>query len=247
MIGKHGTVVVVGAGSGIGRAIALRFAKEGDRVACLDLNAEAAEATARSMTGDGHIGSRIDVRDQHSVAAALNDVESQFGQIDALVNTAGISGQAGRLTHVVDPSDFDAVYQVNLRGSFLLSRDVIPRMLPRGYGRILHIASIAGKDGNPEMVAYSATKAGVIGLVKCLGKEYAKTGITINAMAPGVIMTPMVEAQDPGVVQRMVDRIPMGRTGTLDEVAALASWIVSPECSFSTGFCFDLSGGRAVY
>jgi 2-dehydro-3-deoxy-L-rhamnonate dehydrogenase (NAD+) len=247
MIGKHGNVVVVGAGSGIGRAIARRFAGEGDRVACLSLHEAAAAATAASLTGEDHFSLGIDVRDERSVAEALAEVEARFGRIDALVNSAGIGGVQNRQAHLVDPADFDEVYRVNLRGAFLLSADVIPRMLPHGYGRVLHVASMAGKDGNTGMVAYTASKAAVIGMVKTIGKEYATTGITVNAIAPTVIVTPLVEAQEPAQIEALIGRIPMGRPGTLDEIAALASWIASPECSFTTGFCFDLSGGRAVY
>ena len=245
--GRHGHVVVVGAGSGIGQAIAARLAMDGDRVACLSLHGVSALKTTRSLTGSGHIAVQVDVRDQASIELAIARVESEFGQIDALVNSAGISGQQNRITHDVDPADFDDVCQVNLRGAFLLARTVIPRMLPNGHGQVLHVASMAGKDGNAGMVAYSATKAGVIGMVKALGKEYATSGITVNAIAPTVIVTPLVEAQDPAQIPRLVERIPMGPTGTLEEVAAMAAWIISPECSFTTGFCFDLSGGRAVY
>lgn len=245
--GRHGRVIVAGAGSGIGRAIATRLATEEARVACLSLHAAAADETMRSLPGSGHISLQMDVREEASIEAAVSRVEAEFEGIDVLVNSAGISGQQNRITHLVDPADFDEVYRVNLRGAFLLSRSVIPRMLPRGYGRVLHIASMAGKDGNAGMVAYTATKAAVIGLVKALGKEYATSGISINALAPTVIVTPLVEAQDPSQIDRLVEKIPMGRTGTLEEVAAMAAWIVSPECSFTTGFCFDLSGGRAVY
>jgi len=139
------------------------------------------------------------------------------------------------------------VHAINLRGAFLLSRAVIPAMASRGYGRVLHVASIAGKEGNAGMVAYSASKAGLIGMVKAQGKEYAKTGVTVNALAPAVIRTAMVDAMPDEQVRYMTDKIPMGRTGSLTEAAEMIAWIVSPACSFSTGAVFDLSGGRAVY
>jgi 3-oxoacyl-[acyl-carrier protein] reductase len=164
-----------------------------------------------------------------------------------LVNCAGITGETNRLSEDVDVEDFDLVYRVNLRGAFLLSRAVLPRMVAHGYGRVLHVASIAGKEGNAGMVAYSATKAGLIGMVKAQGKEYAETGVTVNALAPAVIRTAMVDAMPPAQVTYMTDRIPMKRTGTLAEAAELICWIVSPACSFTTGFTFDMSGGRAVY
>jgi 2-dehydro-3-deoxy-L-rhamnonate dehydrogenase (NAD+) len=163
------------------------------------------------------------------------------------VNCAGITGRTSVTTHEVDVDDFDTVYRVNLRGAFLVSRSVIPRMLPHGYGRLLHVASIAGKEGNAGMLAYSATKAGLIGMVKVMGKEYAETGITVNALAPAVIRTAMVEALPQEQVDYMTSRIPMRRGGELSEAAEMIAWIVSPACSFTTGFTFDLSGGRATY
>ena len=163
-----------------------------------------------------------------------------------LVNCAGITGQTGIPAHEVDPDDFDRVYQINLRAAFLLTRTVVPFMLARRYGRILHVASIAGKEGNAGMLAYSATKAGLIGLVKSAAKDYAETGITINALAPAVIRTDMVAAMPEHQVRYMTDRIPMKRTGTLQEAASMIAFIVSSECAFTTGFTFDLSGGRAT-
>jgi 2-dehydro-3-deoxy-L-rhamnonate dehydrogenase (NAD+) len=149
--------------------------------------------------------------------------------------------------HDVDLEDFDTVYRINLRGALVASQAVLPGMLEQNYGRILHVASIAGKEGNAGMAAYSATKAGLIGLVKSMAKDYAETGITINALAPAVIQTPMVDALPQATVDYMTAKIPMRRCGTLQEVAAMIAWIVSPACSFTTGFTFDLSGGRATY
>jgi 3-oxoacyl-[acyl-carrier protein] reductase len=150
-------------------------------------------------------------------------------------------------THEVEVEDFDDVYRVNLRGAFLISKAILPHMVEQRYGRILHVASISGKEGNEGMAAYSSTKAGLVGLVKVLGKEYATHGVTINALAPAVIQTSMVDAMPEKQVEYMTEKIPMQRTGTLEEVANMAAWIVSPYCSFTTAFTFDLSGGRAVY
>lgn len=170
-----------------------------------------------------------------------------LGEVHGLIYAPGITGRTGIKTHEVDVEDFDEVYRVNLRGAFLVSKAILPHMVERRYGRILHIASISGKEGNYGMAAYSSTKAGLIGLVKVLGKEYATYGITVNALAPAVIRTPMVESLPDEQVEYMTAKIPMKRTGTLEEVAAMAAWIVSPHCSFTTAFTFDLSGGRAVY
>jgi len=169
------------------------------------------------------------------------------GRIHAVVNCAGITGRTNVKGHEVDLADFDSVYRINLRGALVLSRAVLPAMLAQGYGRVLHVASIAGKEGNAGMAAYSATKAGLIGLVKSIAKDYPETGVTINALAPAVIRTPLVDALPEATVKYMTDKIPMHRCGDLSEVASMIAWIVSPACSFTTGFTFDLSGGRATY
>jgi len=178
---------------------------------------------------------------------AIAAAAGTLGQIHGLVNCAGITGKTNVKGHEVELADFDRVYAINLRGAFLLSRAIIRHMLPFGYGRVLHVASIAGKEGNAGMTAYSATKAGLIGMVKSLGKDYPETGITINALAPAVIRTPMVDALPEATVKYMTDKIPMHRCGELSEAAAMIAWIVSPACSFTTGFTFDLTGGRATY
>jgi len=171
----------------------------------------------------------------------------EIGQLDVLVHSAGIVGPTS--TRITDyPTEaFDQIYQVNLRGSFLMTKYALPLMEKRQYGRILLIASIAGKEGNPGMVGYSSTKSGVIGLVKGVAKEYATTGITVNGLAPAVIKTPMNAQTAPEQLAYMTAKIPMGRLGEPEEVAALVSFIVSRENSFSTGFIYDLSGGRATY
>jgi len=241
--------IVVGAARGIGRAAAERLAGRGATVVGFDRLADALAATARDFAaaGTGLETQVVDVTDGKAVAAAVEQVRAVHGRIDILVNCAGITGTTGIKAHEVDPDDFDRVYQVNLKSALLLTRAVLPVMLARDYGRILHVASIAGKEGNAGMLAYSATKAGLIGLVKSAAKDYAETGITINALAPAVIQTDLVAAMPEHQVRYMTDRIPMKRTGTLAEVAAMIDWIVSPECSFTTGFAFDMSGGRATY
>lgn len=243
------TLVVVGAGSGIGAAVAELLARRGYVVACLDRDAAGASTTADTIgaAGGEAFGMAADVTDPVTIEAAFSEVEARCGQIHAVINTAGIQGELGLRSHEVSLDDVDRVYSVNLRGALAISQSAITRMLPYGYGRIAHVASIAGKEGNPGMIAYSTTKAGLIGMVKAQGKEYAKDGITINALAPAVIQTPFLDTQPDEVIAYMTDKIPMGRTGTVTEVAEMLGWMISPECSFTTGFAFDLSGGRATY
>jgi 3-oxoacyl-[acyl-carrier protein] reductase len=243
------TVAVVGAASGIGQAAASLLGGHGAAVACLDLDGAGAEASAQAIIAAGGRASAqaLDVTVEATIAPALDAAERAFGQLHALVNCAGITGTTNIRAHQVELDDFDRVYRVNLRGAMALSKAVLPGMLARDYGRLLHVASIAGKEGNAGMAAYSATKAGLIGLVKSMAKDYAESGITINALAPAVIRTPMVDALPEAQVTYMTDKIPMKRCGELDEVAAMIAWIVSPACRFTTGFTFDLSGGRATY
>ena len=239
------TVAVIGAGRGIGRAAAEEMARHGVSVACLDIDGAAAIETAGAITANGGhaTASTVDVVDERSIFAAFNGI----ARIDGLVNCAGITGRTNVPGHQVEMVDFDRVYQVNLRGAMLVSQAILPHMIKRKYGRLLHVASIAGKEGNAGMTAYSATKAGLIGMVKSLGKDYVEQGITINALAPAVIRTAMVDALPQATVDYMTAKIPMKRCGELDEAAKLIAWIVSPACSFTTGFTFDLTGGRATY
>jgi 2-dehydro-3-deoxy-L-rhamnonate dehydrogenase (NAD+) len=238
--------VITGAASGLGRAIAARLASEGAEIAMLDLS-EAQLAVAAASIGPNAVVFPCDVTDEADVAAVVARVLERFGRIDILVNSAGTTGKTNIKTHEVEPENFQFVFDVNVTGSFLTARAVLPAMLQRNYGRILHIASIAGKEGNAGMLAYSASKAAVIGMTKVQGKEYAETGITVNALAPAVIRTAMVEALPDEQVKYMTDKIPMKRCGTLEEVANLAAFIVSPGASFTTGFTFDMTGGRATY
>jgi 3-oxoacyl-[acyl-carrier protein] reductase len=235
---------VTGAAQGIGEGIARRLREAGAKVAVLDLQEPAARAVAAEI---GALGVVCDVSSAVSVNEAFLRIEEGLGRVSILVNNAGVSGRTLPIWEL-EERDLDAVYAVNLKGVFLTCRAVIPGMLKRGYGRILNVASIAGKEGNPDMVPYSSTKAGVIALTKSLAKEVAGKGdITVNSIAPAVIRTKILNGIAPETVQYMVSRIPIGRTGTIDEVAALIHYLVSREASFTTGQCYDISGGRATY
>jgi NAD(P)-dependent dehydrogenase (short-subunit alcohol dehydrogenase family) len=243
------TAIVAGAASGIGRSIAGRLAGSGASVAMADLNEAGLAQAAAELEQQGFTVMAVptDTGQPEAVARLVKDALRRFGSVDVTVNCVGITGESGKRSHEIPLDDFDTVVAVNLRAAFVLSQAVLPVMLNQRYGRLLHVASIAGKEGNAGMVSYSATKAGLIGMVKAMGKEYAADGVTVNALAPAVIWTPLVEAMPEAQVKYMTDRIPMGRLGTLDEVAAMAQFIVSPDASFCTGFTFDLSGGRATY
>ncbi len=231
--------LVTGGASGIGAGIAQRIAGEGGRVVIGDLNAVELPGVADSLL--------LDVRDEDSVQQCVAAVLGRHARLDILVNCAGIAGPT--TVNLVDYSaeDFDRVLAVNLRGAFLTTKAAIAAMLPQKYGRILQLASIGGKEGNPGMAGYAASKAGITGLVKGVGKEYATSGITVNGLAPAVIRTPMNAGISEEMMEYMAQKIPMGRLGTVAEVAALACWIVSREASFNTGCIFDLSGGRATW
>jgi 2-dehydro-3-deoxy-L-rhamnonate dehydrogenase (NAD+) len=241
--------VVVGAGSGIGEGAALLLARRGWSVACVDRDREAAQRTASAAVAEGGQAwaAQADVTDAPSVARAFAEAQERLGQVHAVVNCAGVTGPLGLRSHEVSLADFDQVVSINLRGALVVTQCAVPHMLEHGYGRIAHVASIAGKEGNPGMVAYSSTKAALIGMVKAQGKEYAEDGITINALAPAVIRTAFLDSQPEETLRYMTDKIPMRRMGTVLEAAQILAWMVSPECSFTTGFTFDLSGGRATY
>eukprot|EP00049_Salpingoeca_infusionum_P008444 m.138836 g.138836 ORF g.138836 m.138836 type:complete len:252 (-) comp14014_c0_seq8:185-940(-) len=241
--------LVTGGADGLGKSIAERLASEGATVYIADCNEEKLGATLAEMTGKGLSVFQLvlDVSDEESVSNAVDAVVANKGQLDIMVNCAGIVGPNGVKTEDVTVDAFEKVMAVNVRGSFLMTKHCLRVMVPRKYGRILLVASIAGKEGNAGMCAYSTSKAAVIGLTKSAGKEHAESGVTVNALAPAVIRTAMVEGMEPAQVKYMTDKIPMKRCGTLEEVASLMSWIVSKEASFNTGFCFDLTGGRAVY
>ena len=238
--------VVTGAASGLGLAIARKLSAAGVRVAMLDLDREGLERARREVGVDASTLT-VNLTDEDQVATTISQIADRFGRIDILVNSAGVTGKTNLKSHEVETADVRFVFDVNFFASFFTARAVLPWMLKRNYGRILHVASVAGKEGNAGMLAYSASKAAVIGMTKVQGKEYAETGITINALAPAVIQTPMVEAMPEAQVKYMTDKIPMKRCGSLEEVAHMAAFIVSPGTGFTTGFTFDLTGGRATY
>jgi len=238
--------IVTGAASGLGLAIARKLLQEGAYVALLDINKQGLESGYQDFATHARIFP-MDITSQELIDAAIQRVVAEFGRIDILVNCAGISGETNVLSHEVDSKDVYKVFEVNFMSSFHITKAVLPHMLELNYGRVLHIASIAGKEGNAGMLAYSSSKAAVIGMTKVQGKEYAGTGITINALAPAVIRTPLVDALPEKQIRYMTDKIPMKRCGTLEEAANLVAYIVSKENSFTTGFTFDLSGGRATY
>jgi 3-oxoacyl-[acyl-carrier protein] reductase len=229
--------LVSGASSGIGAATAARLAREGAKVASLDLRAEAPHGVL-ALAGD--VSRSADV--QQAVARA----EQELGPIDVLVCSAGVPGESLRTVDVPD-DEWRRVLGINADGVFFCNRAVLAGMVERGYGRIVNVASIAGKEGNPMAAAYSASKAAVIALTKSIGQDVARTGVLVNCIAPAVIETPILDGLTDEHVSYMVERIPMGRMGSADEVAALVCWLASEECSFSTGATFDVSGGRAVF
>ena len=238
--------IVTGAASGLGLAIAKKLHTDGAQVALFDLN-ESALQVAASEVGGNSLSLAVDLTKQRQVESVVAKVVERFGRIDILVNSAGVTGATNIKSHEVDPDNLRFVFDVNFMALFFTSRAVLPTMLKQNYGRILHIASVAGKEGNAGMLAYSASKAAVIGMTKVQGKEYAETGITVNALAPAVIQTPMVDVMPPEQVKYMTDKIPMKRCGRLDEIAHMAAFIVSRETAFTTGFTFDMTGGRATY
>jgi NAD(P)-dependent dehydrogenase (short-subunit alcohol dehydrogenase family) len=212
--------IVTGAASGLGAAIAAKLAQYNAQLVLFDKNEPAI---------------KVDVTNEQAVQEAIHATAKQYGRIDILINSAGITGQTNTPSHEVPTGNLRQVFDINFMGSYYTAKYV------------LHIASIAGKEGNAGMLAYSASKAAVIAMTKVQGKEYAETGITVNALAPAVIRTPLVDAMPEEQVKYMTDKIPMKRCGTLEEAAVLAAYIVSPQNSFTTGFTFDLSGGRATY
>jgi 2-dehydro-3-deoxy-L-rhamnonate dehydrogenase (NAD+) len=236
--------VITGGAAGLGLAIARRLAAEGVRVALLDRDESSLAALKDSFPFDPIA---VDITSEEQVSAAIQRVSSRFGRVDILVNSAGVTGITNIKSHETATADIRKVFDVNFMGSYFTAKYVLPIMLKQRYGRVLHIASIAGKEGNAGMLAYSASKAAVIGMTKVQGKEYAETGITVNALAPAVIQTALVDAMPAEQVKYMTDKIPMKRCGTLSEVAGVALYIVSPQNSFTTGFTFDLTGGRATY
>jgi 3-oxoacyl-[acyl-carrier protein] reductase len=243
---KDQAAVVTGAANGLGNALAKYLLAQGAKVAFLDRDLEGILKSMPKDAKNAHAHA-LDVVDPSAVRHAIDDFALKAGKIDILANCAGIVGKTGIKSHEVAFEDFDRVLAVNVLGSFNTFKAVVPYMLAQHYGRVLHVASIAGKDGNAGMVAYSTSKAGVIGMTKVQGKEYAETGILVNSIAPAVIETDILKGQSAEQIKYMTDKIPMKRCGTIEEFVTVASFILSAENSFSTGFTFDLSGGRALY
>jgi len=239
--------IITGGARGIGYAIARRALQSGGTVALWDLDGGRLESAQRELSVHGIVSAeRVDITDERAVASATAATASTHGRVDILVNNAGITGGNG-LTWELDPQVWRRVIDVNLVGCFLVCRAVIPHLIHNGYGRIVNVASVAGKEGNPTASHYSAAKAGVIGLTKSLGKELATRNILVNCVTPAAANTEIFTQMKPEHIEYMRSRIPMNRFVEVDEIAALICWLASEDCSFSTGAVFDISGGRATY
>jgi len=238
------TAVVTGGASGLGRDIGRRIVAEGGRVSLWDINGELASEAAKAI-GAEHTAN-VDIADYESVAKSASATFAALSRIDILVNSAGITGSTAPL-HQYPLDSWNQVIEVNLNGTFHCCRAVVPHMLAGGYGRIVNISSVAGKEGNPNASAYSASKAGVIGLTKSLGKELATKGVLVNCITPATFESPILQQLPDSQIEYMRSRIPMDRLGQIHETTALACWLASEECSFSTAATFDTSGGRTTY
>lgn len=244
---KGRTAIVTGAARGIGLACVQRLLASGARCALWDIDPKALEAARTTLQGQGEIETTaVDITNPEAVRSALEICIQRFGSADILVNNAGIAGVSKKLWEC-SVEEWAAVINLNIMGVFHCCHAVVPEMLKRGKGRIVNIASIAGKEGNPNASHYSASKAAVMGLTKSLGKELAQSGVLVNCITPAVIQTDILKQCSKEHVQYMLSKIPMGRPGEAEEVAALVTWLSSDECSFSTGAVFDISGGRATY
>ena len=239
--------VVTGGAQGIGFATAQRLQRSGATVVLWDLDTERLPGAVQALAGGGPVsGEVVQLTDEAAVAAATAATIARHGRIDILVNNAGITG-GNAPTWELSPAAWRQVVEVNLIAPFLTCRAVVPGMIANGWGRIVNIASVAGKEGNPNASHYSASKAGLIGLTKSLGKELATKGVLVNAVTPAAARTAIFDQMAPAHIQFMLGKIPMGRFVDVDEIAAMVAWLCSPECSFATGAVFDLSGGRATY
>ena len=239
--------IVTGSYQGLGKGIAKEFAKNGSNLILVDID-EKLKTTQEELKEYGNTVEIIigDVSQESTAKSVMNIVETKFTGLDILVNNAGIGG-INKTLWELPSEEFDRVYSINLKSVFLFCKYAVPLMLKNNYGRIVNIASIAGKEGNPNASAYSATKAGVIGLTKSLGKELSKTEIRVNCITPAVVNTSILDEFTEEHINYMIEKIPIGRTGEIDEVANMVSWLSSEKCSFSTGAVFDISGGRATY
>jgi 3-oxoacyl-[acyl-carrier protein] reductase len=237
--------VITGGASGIGFAAAERIIAEGGKVSIWDIN-QASIDTAIGRLGSAASGVAVNIADPQAVEAAAAKSEAALGKIDILVCSAGIAGLNEQVvSYPID--EWKRVIDINLNGLFYCNRAVAPLMIKNGYGRIINVSSIAGKEGNPTASAYSASKAGVVGFTKSLGKELAKTGVTVNAITPATVDTPILAQVSEAHIAYMLSKIPMGRFGQVDELASIITWLASEECSFTTAAVFDVSGGRATY
>lgn len=242
-------VIVTGAASGIGRASAELIAKRGANVICLDLNQVGLqEVVSKIKSNAGKATAKVlDISNQEQVFKIIAEIKKENGQIDALINCAGLAGPTTDFVEDIKWPDYERVLAINLFGAIWLTQAVLPTMKAQKYGRIVQVTSIAGKEGNPKMAPYNTSKSGLIGFVKGVAKENAQNGITVNALAPAVIATPINENTSEEMLKYMISRIPMGRLGEPNEVAEIIAFMASKACSFTTGFTFDISGGRATY
>lgn len=240
------SAIVTGGASGIGLAITQRLAASGANVAVWDVNEDTMAAVAKAITGVKIHTVKVDVTKFAEVEAAFQSTVAAFGKVDAMVNSAGVAGKnASVIDYPVD--EWIRVFDINMNGVFYCCKVAAAHMAANNYGRIVNIASIAGKEGNPTASAYSASKAGVIGLTKSLGKELAKNNVTVNCVTPAAVKTPIFDQVAQYHIDFMLSKIPMGRFGLVEEIAAMVAWMCTEECSFTTGGVFDLSGGRATY
>ncbi len=239
--------IVTGGVSGIGLAVAQRMADSGASVSLWDRDAAALERVAKDLSARTKVHTaQVDIADYPQVQAAAKAAATHFGKIDALVNSAGVAGKNAMVwEYPVD--EWIRVHDVNIHGTFYTCREVVPHLQKNGYGRIVNIASIAGKEGNPTASSYSSSKAAVIGFTKSLGKELAKQNITVNCVTPAAVKTPIFDQVSQQHIDYMLQRIPMGRFGTVEEIASMVCWLCTEDASFTTGGVFDLSGGRATY
>ena len=239
--------VITGGAQGIGFAVAQRMLGSGAAVMLWDINEERLAQARVPLAGMGRVGTVVvDVSDEASVSGATQATLAQYGRVDILVNSAGITGGNAK-TWELSPEVWRQVIEVNLTGSYLTCRSLLPHMIEAGYGRVVNIASVAGKEGNPNASHYSASKAGVIALTKSFGKELARTGVLVNAVTPAAAKTPIFDSMTQEHIDFMLAKIPMGRFLEVDELAAMIGWLASEDCAFSTGAVFDISGGRSTY
>jgi 3-oxoacyl-[acyl-carrier protein] reductase len=244
---QDSAAAVTGGARGIGFAVAERLARAGVRVALWDLDRARAESSAKELAAAGKvIAVAVDITDEAAVARALAETTDRIGKLDIFVNNAGIAGASKTLWDYT-PEEWRQVFRINVEGMYLCCRAVVPQMIERGYGRIVNVASIAGKEGNPNAAAYSASKAAVMGLTKSLAKELATKGVIVNSVTPAAVKTEIFQQISQAHIDYMLSKIPMGRFGKVEEMAAMICWLASEDCSFTTGAVFDLSGGRATY